>query len=58
MNNYDKLSVIGRGAHGVCILCRHKGDKFGQQVVIKQIPIDNIGIVSAQNATLGWFVFV
>jgi hypothetical protein len=40
MNNYEPIAVVGRGAHGVCHLCRRIGDELKQKVIIKKIAID------------------
>uniref|UniRef100_A0A914VU82 non-specific serine/threonine protein kinase n=1 Tax=Plectus sambesii TaxID=2011161 RepID=A0A914VU82_9BILA len=49
MNNYEKLSVVGRGAHGICYLCRRAD---GEKVIVKQIPVDGMSAQEKQ-ATLG-----
>ncbi len=43
MNNYESISIVGRGAHGVCHLCRRIGDSLRQKVIIKKIAIDGVG---------------
>uniref|UniRef100_A0AC35TZZ8 Protein kinase domain-containing protein n=1 Tax=Rhabditophanes sp. KR3021 TaxID=114890 RepID=A0AC35TZZ8_9BILA len=37
MDDYTKLCVVGRGAHGVCWLCRISKDPFRQKVIIKSV---------------------
>ncbi|WKX91003.1 hypothetical protein Q1695_009672 [Nippostrongylus brasiliensis] len=39
MENYDKIRVVGRGAYGVCWLCRRKEDPLAQKVIVKTIFI-------------------
>lgn len=42
MEDYEKISVVGRGAHGVCWLCRRKDDVFQQKVIVKTISLDGL----------------
>ncbi|VDN58093.1 unnamed protein product [Dracunculus medinensis] len=42
MEDYEKITVVGRGAHGVCRLCRRKDDVFGQKVIVKTISLDGL----------------
>jgi len=52
MNNYESISIIGRGAHGVCHLCRRIGDTLRQKVVIKKIAIDGVS-TAEESAIMG-----
>ncbi len=38
MEKYQKIKLVGRGAHGSVYLCARKRD--GQRVIVKQIPVD------------------
>ncbi|KAE9549318.1 hypothetical protein FO519_007469 [Halicephalobus sp. NKZ332] len=40
MEKFEKLSVIGRGAYGICYLCQAKNDRFRHRVVIKTVLVD------------------
>ncbi|XGW19498.1 hypothetical protein V3C99_003390 [Haemonchus contortus] len=39
MENYERIRVVGRGAYGVCWLCRRREDPFAQKVIVKTIFI-------------------
>ncbi|VDK58515.1 unnamed protein product [Anisakis simplex] len=42
MDDYEKIAVVGRGAHGVCWLCRRKDDVFRQKVIVKTVSLDGL----------------
>lgn len=42
MDDYEKIAVVGRGAHGVCWLCRRKDDVFRQTVIVKTVSLDGL----------------
>lgn len=42
MEDYERISVVGRGAHGVCWLCRRKDDVFKQKVIIKTVALEGL----------------
>ncbi|VDN00834.1 unnamed protein product [Thelazia callipaeda] len=42
MEDYEKISVVGRGAHGVCWLCRRKDDVYRQKVIIKTVALEGL----------------
>ncbi|MFH4983929.1 hypothetical protein AB6A40_010638 [Gnathostoma spinigerum] len=52
MEDYEKISVIGRGAHGVCWLCRRKDDVFRQKVIVKNVSLDGL-TPSEETAIMG-----
>lgn len=39
MENYERIRVVGRGAYGVCWLCRRREDPLAQKVIVKTIFI-------------------
>ncbi|KAK0427605.1 hypothetical protein QR680_010319 [Steinernema hermaphroditum] len=43
MERYEKVQVIGRGAHGICHLCRRKDDKNREKVVVKTVSLEGLG---------------
>lgn len=56
MEDYEKITVVGRGAHGVCRLCRRKDDVFGQKVIVKTISLDGL-TPEEETAIMGIFYF-
>ncbi|VDK84957.1 unnamed protein product, partial [Onchocerca ochengi] len=52
MDDYEKISVVGRGAHGVCWLCQRKDDIFRQKVIIKTVALEGLA-QEEQNAIMG-----
>ncbi|KAL3997880.1 Serine/threonine-protein kinase nekl-2 [Acanthocheilonema viteae] len=52
MDDYEKISVVGRGAHGVCWLCQRKDDVFRQKVIIKTVALEGLA-EEEQNAIMG-----
>ncbi|VDD86563.1 unnamed protein product [Enterobius vermicularis] len=42
MDAYEKVQVVGRGAHGTCWLCIRKDDEFQRKVIVKTIPLDGM----------------
>lgn len=57
MDDYEKISVVGRGAHGVCWLCQRKDDIFRQKVIIKTVALEGLA-EEEQNAIMGLFIFL
>ncbi|VDN35023.1 unnamed protein product [Gongylonema pulchrum] len=49
MEEYEKIRVVGRGAHGVCWLCRRRDDVYRQKVIIKTVSLEGLS-VEEQNA--------
>ncbi|GMT29404.1 hypothetical protein PFISCL1PPCAC_20701, partial [Pristionchus fissidentatus] len=41
-DNFEKIRVVGRGAFGVCWLCKKRGDETGEKVIIKMIPLHGL----------------
>ncbi len=54
MEKYQKIKLVGRGAHGAVHLCARKRD--GQRVIVKQIPVDAMTPEERQ-AALGMFEY-
>lgn len=54
MEDYEKISVVGRGAHGVCWLCQRKDDIYRQKVIIKTVSLEGL-VQEEQNAIMGLF---
>ncbi|MCP9261020.1 hypothetical protein DINM_004412 [Dirofilaria immitis] len=52
MDDYEKISVVGRGAHGVCWLCQRRDDIFRQKVIIKTVALEGL-TQEEQNAIMG-----
>ncbi|VDO48775.1 unnamed protein product [Onchocerca flexuosa] len=42
MDDYKKISEVGRGAHSVCWLCKRKNDIFRRKVVIKTMDLEGL----------------
>ncbi|TKR59517.1 hypothetical protein L596_029177 [Steinernema carpocapsae] len=43
MDRYERIQVIGRGAHGICHLCRRRDDPNRQKVVVKTVSLEGLG---------------
>lgn len=48
MEKYDKIRIVGRGAHGIVFLCQRLADK--KLVIIKQIPLEQLTTEERQAA--------
>ncbi|WKX91002.1 hypothetical protein Q1695_009672 [Nippostrongylus brasiliensis] len=55
MENYDKIRVVGRGAYGVCWLCRRKEDPLAQKVIVKTIFIHGMS-ADEEKSIMGDFI--
>ncbi|CAJ0946421.1 unnamed protein product, partial [Mesorhabditis belari] len=42
MENYVRIAVVGRGAYGVCWLCRRKESQHREKVILKTIPLHGL----------------
>lgn len=41
-DKFEKLRVVGRGAFGICWLCKKKGEENAEKVIIKMIPLHGL----------------
>lgn len=54
MENYEKIKVIGRGAHGTCLLCENKRARAKKKVIVKMVAFD-VQSEEERNAILSKF---
>eukprot|EP00080_Pristionchus_pacificus_P006467 PDM66487.1 nekl-2 [Pristionchus pacificus] len=47
-DKFEKLRVVGRGAFGVCWLCKKKGEENAEKVIIKMIPLHGLSTKEEQ----------
>ncbi|GMT02269.1 hypothetical protein PENTCL1PPCAC_24443 [Pristionchus entomophagus] len=47
-DKYEKLRVVGRGAFGICWLCKKKGEENAEKVIIKTIPLHGLSTKEEQ----------
>uniref|UniRef100_A0A0K0EBM9 ornithine aminotransferase n=1 Tax=Strongyloides stercoralis TaxID=6248 RepID=A0A0K0EBM9_STRER len=50
MEEYEKIAVAGRGAHGICWLCRKKKDISRQKVIVK--AVSTLGLKNNEEASI------
>ncbi len=51
MEDYEKVKVVGRGAFGTVYLCRRRRSGSNANVIVKQIPVEQLSL-SDRQATL------
>ncbi|GMR56010.1 hypothetical protein PMAYCL1PPCAC_26205 [Pristionchus mayeri] len=47
-DKFEKLRVVGRGAFGICWLCKKKGEENAEKVIIKMIPLHGLSTKEEQ----------